>query len=153
MTDKQTKQEMKQMVRLVDVDVNGKMSTRMALNKIKGVSFALSNAICKVLNLDKDKKVGYLSDKEIEEMKDCVKNPQKYKILPWLFNRRNDYDEGEDKHLVSSDLKFQKDMDIKRLKKIKSYSGLRHQKGLPLRGQRTKGHFRKGRALGVKRKK
>ena len=45
-------------------------------------------------------------------------------------------------------------MDLRRLKKIKSNRGLRHQWGLPVRGQRTKSNFRrsKGKAVGVKRK-
>ena len=50
---------------------------------------------------------------------------------------------------------LKKDFDIKRLKKIKSYKGFRHSSKLPLRGQRTKGNFRKNRAksVGIKKKK
>jgi len=54
------------------------------------------------------------------------------------------------------DLKFTKENDIKLLKKVKSYRGMRHALGLPVRGQRTKSNFRrnKGKAsLGVKRAK
>ena len=42
-------------------------------------------------------------------------------------------------------LELQKEFDIKRLKKIKSYRGLRHSTGQPVRGQRTKSHFRTNR--------
>jgi len=69
-----------------------------------------------------------------------------------LFNRRRDFDTGEDLHLIASDLKLRKEFDIKNLKEIKSYRGMRHAFGLPVRGQRTKGHFRKGAAVGVRRK-
>ena len=48
---------------------------------------------------------------------------------------------------------LQNEFDIRRLKKIKSYKGIRHSLGQPVRGQRTKAHFRKGRAVGVKRVK
>jgi len=44
---------------------------------------------------------------------------------------------------------LQTEFDIKRLKKIKSYRGLRHVLGQPVRGQRTRGHFRKNKAVGV----
>jgi small subunit ribosomal protein S13 len=44
---------------------------------------------------------------------------------------------------------LKKEFDIKRLKKIRSYRGLRHATGRPVRGQRTKGHFRSKTSLGV----
>ena len=58
-------------------------------------------------------------------------------------------DSGYDKHTVGPQLKLKKEFDIRRMKKTKSYKGMRHAVGLPVRGQRTKGHFRKGKAVGV----
>ena len=52
-------------------------------------------------------------------------------------------------HLISTDLKLRKEFDIKFMKKIKSYKGMRHASGLPVRGQRTRAHFRTGTSLGV----
>ena len=51
-------------------------------------------------------------------------------------------------------MSFTQDNDIKMLKKIKSYKGIRHSLGLPVRGQRTRSNFRKnkGKVMGVKRK-
>ena len=71
-----------------------------------------------------------------------------------LLNRRHDFTSGEDKHLTGSDLELSKEIDIKRLKKIKNYKGLRHGSKLPLRGQRTKSNFRKNRrkGSGIKKK-
>ena len=55
--------------------------------------------------------------------------------------------------MLTNDLDIQKEFDIKRLKKIKSYRGLRHAQGLPVRGQRTRSHFRKkGGAVSVRKK-
>ena len=73
----------------------------------------------------------------------------------FLLNRRKDFESGLDKHLSSTDLELQRDFDIKRLKKIKSYRGIRHAAGQPVRGQRTKAHFRKnrGKSVGIKSKK
>jgi small subunit ribosomal protein S13 len=74
-----------------------------------------------------------------------------------MKNRQKDFDEGEDKHISASDLRLRKDFDVKRLRKIKAYRGIRHAAGLPVRGQRTKANFRKNRkksgAVGVKKKK
>jgi len=71
-----------------------------------------------------------------------------------MLNRRKDYEDGTDKHIILGDLKFTKDNDIKRMKKIKSNKGYRHAWGLPVRGQRTKSNFRKnkGKVTGVKKK-
>ena len=63
------------------------------------------------------------------------------------------YETGNDGHLLTSDLDFTKDNDIKRMRKIKSYRGNRHTRGLPVRGQRTRGSFRKGKTVGVSKRK
>ena len=70
-----------------------------------------------------------------------------------MLNRQKDFEVGKNKHLVGSDLDLRKEFDIKRLKKIKSYRGLRHLVGLPMRGQRTRSHFRKNRSKGAGIKK
>ena len=135
--------EFKHLVRIVNTDLKGSVPVGHALMKIQGVSFNFSNAICSGISIDKSKKVGDLSEKEIELIDDCIKNPKKYNIPEWMYNRRGDVVSGEDRHVVSSDLKIEKEFDIKRLKKIKSYKGLRHAVGLPVRGPRTRSNFRK----------
>ena len=59
-----------------------------------------------------------------------------------MKNRRLDIETGKTSHLYGADLEITKEFDIKRLKKIKSYKGIRHSFRLPVRGQRTKSHFR-----------
>lgn len=144
---------MRQIVRIINADILGHKQIYYALNKIKGVSYSFSNAICLVMNFDKAKKIGELTDEEVKKIQDIIKNPQKYKIPSFMFNRKKDPETGEDRHIITSDLKLQTEMDIKKLKRIKSYRGIRHAIGLPTRGQRTKGHFRKGKAIGVSKKK
>jgi len=139
------------MIRIANTDLEGKKSIYIALRKIKGVNFMFSNAICNLLNIDKRKKAGVLSEGEIKDIEELILNPLKFP--KWLLNRRKDYDSGEDLHIVGSRLKLRKEFDIKRLKKIKVYRGMRHAFGLPVRGQRTRAHFRKGRAVGVQKKK
>ena len=147
--------DVKYFVRIANTDLVGSKSIYHALRKIKGVSFMFANAICSVTNIEKSKKAGTLSESEIKKIDEVLKNPLKSNLKSWLFNRKKDYDSGENKHLLTSDLDFTKEFDIRRLQKIKSNKGLRHAWGLPLRGQKTKSNFRKNKrkgALGVKRK-
>ena len=65
------------------------------------------------------------------------------------MNRRKDIDTGKNIHIIGSDLSLQKEFDIKRLKKMKCYRGVRHSTGQPVRGQRTRSHFRKNKSVGV----
>ena len=147
-------QELKYFVRIANTDLDGKKSIQSSLTNIKGVSFMLSNAVCKVSGIDRAKKTGYLSDSEAAKIDDVLKDPSKFKIPSWLFNRRGDPEDNADKHLVGSNLTFIQDNDIKMMKKIRSYKGVRHSLGLPVRGQRTRSNFRrnKGKVMGVKRK-
>ena len=53
---------------------------------------------------------------------------------------------------MGAELDMRKDFEIRKMKKIRSYKGVRHIMGQPVRGQRTRAHFRKtGKAVGVKR--
>ena len=146
------KQHEERLVRILSTDIEGKMGIYVGLTKIKGISWSVSNAVCNYLKLAKSKKIGSLTPEELKKLSEFIKE---MKIPNHLLNRRKDFETGEDKHLIGSDLELRKDFDIKRLKKIKSYRGLRHASGLPLRGQRTKSHFRKNRAKsrGIKSKK
>jgi len=138
------------MIRIFSQDIEGKMKVYAGLTKIKGVSWGLSNAVCKILKIDKKRTIGSLNKQEIAQISEFLKN---LKVPSFLTNRRQDFETGEDKHLIGADLDLQKEFDIKRLKKIKSYKGFRHASGLPLRGQRTRSNFRKNRKKGVGIKK
>jgi small subunit ribosomal protein S13 len=70
-----------------------------------------------------------------------------------MLNRKRDPVTGEDKHLAVSELELTHKMDIDLMRKLKSYKGVRHSIGLPVRGQRTRGSFRKGKTVGVSKKK
>jgi small subunit ribosomal protein S13 len=138
-------------VRILSKDIEGRMKVYPGLTQVKGVSWTLSNAVCAILEIDKTKKIGLLTEEEIEKITTFLKNPQ---IPEHLFNRRADFESGEDKHLIGINLELTKEFDVKRLKKIKSYRGFRHMSGLPMRGQRTKSNFRKNRkkGSGIKKK-
>jgi small subunit ribosomal protein S13 len=139
------------LIRIMSKDIEGKIKVYPGLTHIKGVSWTLSNAACKKLKIDKNRKIGNLKEEEIKKIEEFLKRPD---LPKHLFNRQKDFETGESKHLTGTDLDLRKDFDIKRLKKIKSYRGLRHTVGLPMRGQRTKSHFRTNRkkGSGIKKK-
>lgn len=143
--------EEEKLIRIASTDIPGNKSVYAGLTRIKGISWSISNAICRKLNIDKKRKIYTLSEEEIKKILDLINSGQ----LPgWLLNRKKDPETGKDRHLLISELDLQKEFDIKRLKKIKSYKGIRHLLGQPVRGQRTRSHFRrKGPSVGVKRAK
>ncbi len=144
--EKQQKNEAEdKIVRILSKDIEGKTSIYAGLTKIKGVSWSLSNAVCRKLKIDKSKKIGSLTQEEIKKIEVFLKNPD---IPKHLVNRQKDLESGENKHLTGVDLELRKDFDIKKLKQIKSYRGFRHMSGLPMRGQRTKSNFRRNRSKG-----
>ena len=154
-------QDEEKIVRILSKDIEGGMRVYSGLTKVKGISWSLSNAVCKILKIDKNRKIGSLTNEEITKISEFIK-PEKAKLsgagntkIPkHIVNRRADPKTGENKHLIGSDLELQNEFDIKRLKKIKSYRGYRHMAGLPSRGQRTKSNFRKNRSKsgGIKKK-
>jgi small subunit ribosomal protein S13 len=152
---KMEKDEIKYIIRVVNTDLDGKKGTGVALTKIKGIGKGFSNAICTIANIDPLMKAGKLSTEQVNKINSIIANPLEYGFPSWMLNRRNDYESGEDMHLITANLSFIKENDIKRLKKIKSYKGVRHSQKLPVRGQRTKSNFRKnkGKVQGVAKKK
>ncbi len=144
--------EFRHIVRIGEADLHGAKRLLPSLRNIKGISFSLASAVCTVTGIDGSMRVGDLTNEDIKKLEDAVRNPKKYNIPTWALNRRKDLATGEDKHVVGSDLRFQKDQDIKHLKKIKCYKGIRHSLGLPVRGQRTKNNFRHGKTIGVRKK-
>lgn len=154
----QPKKEFRYLVRIANTDLDGNKPIYQALRKIKGVGFMFSNAVCSIAGIDRNKKTGHLSDAEMQKLDEIVKNPLKFHAPVWVLNRRKDYETGKDVHLITATLDFVKDNDVKRMKKIKCYRGMRHAAGLPVRGQRTKSNFRKSKSkgkgsLGVMKKK
>ncbi len=149
---KQQKEEefLESLVRIHGKDIPGNKSIYIGLTYIKGISFSLSNAVCRILKFDKKIKISDLTKKQIEEIEAFLQKPQ---IYDYLKNRRRDYDTGESKHLLTNELDMAKDFDIKRMRQIKSYKGMRHALKQPVRGQRTRSHFRTtGVSVGVKKK-
>ncbi|MFH1399585.1 MAG: 30S ribosomal protein S13 [Candidatus Woesearchaeota archaeon] len=147
--------ELKHVVRIVNTDLKGDRPLEGALTQIKGVGFAFAKSICVTTKIDKNKKVGYLTEDDVSKINAVLKEPLKFGIPVWQLNRKKDYETGSDLHMVGVDLTLKKQDDIKRLQNIRSYRGMRLAWGQPVRGQRTRSNFRanKGKVVGVKRRK
>lgn len=128
------------LIRILAKDLPGDKKIVHGLTMIKGISWNFSKAVCHKLKMDENKKIEDLTPEEIAKITEFVKNPQ---LPDYMLNRRRDFYSGENAHRIGVDLDLQREFDIKRLKKIKSYKGMRHILGQPARGQRTKSHFRK----------
>ena len=149
------KKDFNYIVRIVNADLDGNKPIIQALRKIKGVSFMFANAVCRLTGVDTTQKTGYLNEEDIKKIEEVLKNPLKFNTPFWMLNRKKNPEDGNDKHLLGADLKFTQENDIRFMKKVRSYKGIRHSFGLPVRGQRTKSNFRrnKGKVMGVARSK
>ena len=145
-------QEYRHILRIMGTDMQGTLKTVYALTNIKGLSLSLSNAILKKAGVNPDVRVGFLTETEINKIEDIIKEPTKYNLPNWLFNRRKDAETGKDIHLTSADLMLRTKTDIDQEKAIRSWRGYRHAYGLKVRGQHTKTTGRAGKSLGVKKK-
>lgn len=141
-----------QLIRISNTDIDGNKQVGIGLTKIKGVSAMFANAACAVTGIEETEKIGKLSQESIKKLEDFFNNPLKYDIPTWLLNRRKDPESGADMHLMKSDIKFVQGNDIKVMRILKSYKGVRHAKGLTVRGQRTRSNFRSNKGKGASRK-
>lgn len=144
--------DFKHIVRLAGTDIDGSLKLPYGLDKIKGVGVMLGYAISRVLGIDPEIRIGYLSEAQLEKIEQVMKNPADYGIPGWLVNRRRSPESGKDEHLIGSDLDYRIKEDVEREKRIRSWRGVRHMLGLKVRGQRTRTTGRKGTAVGVFRK-
>ena len=139
-------------MRLAGRDLEGKKAVQMALSDLKGVSFAFARAVAYASGVDPLVKIGTLSDEQVKDIEEVLRDPKAHGIPSWMFDRRADYETGADLHLISPAVEMAVRADIARERRIRSRRGIRHEFGLPVRGQRTRTTGRKGLTVGVKRK-
>lgn len=107
------------MARIAGVNIPVRKRVVVALTYIYGIGDTRAQAICKKAGVTPDTRVQDLTDSEEVAIRDAV----------------NEY-------AVEGDLRREVSMNIKRLRDIGSYRGMRHRRGLPLRGQKTKNNAR-----------
>mmetsp|Transcript_55482 Transcript_55482/g.110206 ORF Transcript_55482/g.110206 Transcript_55482/m.110206 type:complete len:155 (-) Transcript_55482:259-723(-) len=140
-------------LRVLNTNLDGKVKVMFALTSIKGVGRRFANVACKKAEVDLNKRAGELTAEEVERLVTIVQNPRQFKVPDWMLNRKKDTKDGKFSQVVSNTLDMKLRDDLERLKKIRAHRGLRHYWGLRVRGQRTKTTGRKGRTVGVSKKK
>ena len=108
------------MPRVAGVDIPNDKPTRIALRYIYGIGPTLSERICREARLDPQVRAGKLTEEELSRIAAIL---------------------GSD-YVIEGQLRRQVQQDIVRLRDIGCYRGLRHRRGLPVRGQRTKTNAR-----------
>ena len=144
-------QEFRHIVRIAGKDVPGAKKTIIGVGQVKGIGYNFARALLQVLKINPDSNVGFLTESQVVEIENAMRNPSSVNIPSWFLNRRKDMDTGNDFHLITSDVDFNKRNDIEREKGMNSWRGFRHTYGLKVRGQSTRTTGRKGGAVGVKK--
>jgi len=123
------------MARIVGVDIPRNKKIVFSLCYIHGIGMSTALEICKTAKVDTDKRVQELSEKQISSIREVISSLE--------IN-------------VEGELRSFNAMNIKRLKDVGAYRGLRHRRGLPANGQRTKTNARtrkgKKRTIGLGKK-
>ncbi len=115
------------MARLVGIDLPNNKRIEVALTYIYGVGRSRSSQILEKTGIDKDTKVKELTETDLTKLRESLSKMQ-----------------------LEGDLKREVTLNVKRLTEISCYRGVRHRKGLPVRGQRTKTNARTKRG-GIRR--
>ena len=133
--------------------VDGNAKIEHGLTQITGIGRRFAQAIVRVGGIDPNLRIGAISEKELNQIEEIILNPIENGIPNWMVNRPKDLRTGEDLHIIGNKLEITVKRDIDRMKKIKSYKGVRHHLRLKVRGQRTKSTGRHGLVVGVVRRK
>ena len=120
------------MARIKNIELPNEKHVCIGLTAIYGIGRSLAKTICDNAGVPSEKKVKDLTDEEIQKLRKEIDN-----------------------HVVEGDLRREVQMNIKEKMEINSYQGVRHKKGLPVRGQRTNrnARTRKGKGKVVANKK
>ncbi|KAK9067606.1 hypothetical protein SSX86_011717 [Deinandra increscens subsp. villosa] len=146
-------EDFQHILRVQNTNVDGKQKIMFAMTSIKGIGRRFANIVCKKADVDMNKRAGELSNAEIDNLMTIVANPRQFKIPDWFLNRKKDYKDGKYSQVTSNALDMKLRDDLERLKKIRNHRGLRHYWGLRVRGQHTKTTGRRGKTVGVSKKR
>uniref|UniRef100_A0A1I7RMC6 Small ribosomal subunit protein uS13 n=2 Tax=Bursaphelenchus xylophilus TaxID=6326 RepID=A0A1I7RMC6_BURXY len=146
-------QNFQHIIRVLNTNIDGNRKVPFALTAIKGVGRRFSTLCCRKAGVNLNKRAGELSEEELEKVTTVLLNPTQYKIPNWFLNRQKDIKDGKYTQVISTALESKLRDDLERMKKIRLHRGLRHYWGLRVRGQHTKTTGRKGRTVGVSKKK
>lgn len=140
-------------LRVLNTNIDGRRKIAFAITAIKGVGRRYAHVVLRKADIDLTKRAGELTEDEVERVITIMQNPRQYKIPDWFLNRQKDVKDGKYSQVLANGLDNKLREDLERLKKIRAHRGLRHFWGLRVRGQHTKTTGRRGRTVGVSKKK
>jgi len=135
--------DFKYIVRIAGHDLRGEYFVVNALGRIRGVGRRLAHIVCNKAGIPINVRIGFLTNEELEKIDTIINNPLDFDLPAYLVNRPKDVVTGQDIHVHANDLAIALKDDTDRMKKMRSYKGIRHQLGLRVRGQRTRTTGRK----------
>eukprot|EP01064_Diplonema_japonicum_P000756 TRINITY_DN104_c0_g1_i1.p1 TRINITY_DN104_c0_g1~~TRINITY_DN104_c0_g1_i1.p1 ORF type:complete len:154 (+),score=43.92 TRINITY_DN104_c0_g1_i1:72-533(+) len=146
-------EDFQHMLRILNTNCDGKRKVPFAIRGVKGVGRRLAFVACQRAGVDVNRRAGTLSNEEIERVVQVISKPEEFKVPNWFLNRKKDPKDGSSGQMLSNLVDNKLREDLERLKKMRNHRGLRHAWGLRVRGQHTKTTGRRGRTVGVSKKK
>lgn len=145
--------DFKFLVRIGGTDIRGDKQVINGLTEIRGIGNRMADLVLKKAEIPTSTFIGLLNDDQIKKINEIMDDPIKFGVPSWYVNHTKERESGKDIHLIGSNLALYDRNDIDRLKKLRTYRGIKHAAGHKVRGQRTKSTGRGGRSMGVSRKK
>ncbi|XP_075396583.1 small ribosomal subunit protein uS13-like [Tenrec ecaudatus] len=136
-------------LRVLNTNINGRQKIAFAIMAIKGVGRRYAHVVLRKADMDLTKRAGELPEDEVERGTTILQ----YQIPDWFLNRQEGVKDGKYSQVLADGLDNKLREDRERLKKIRVHRGLRHFRGLRVQGQHTKTTGRRGRTVGVSKKK
>lgn len=151
--EKQKNENLRYIVRLANTNLDGTRQAVFALSNIKGLGYRTAEILLKKMNIPKDIKLGEIDEAKIDELKEVIEKRYTEIFPSWTLNHQKDIQTGSDLLKVGPELTVALMDDVNRMRRTRSYRGIRHEKGNKVRGQRTRSNGRKGLAVGVVKKR
>ncbi|XP_050997512.1 40S ribosomal protein S18-like [Acomys russatus] len=141
-------------LRVLNTDIDGRRKIAFAITAIKAVGLRNDHVMLRKADTDLTKRTGELTEEdEVERVITILQSSRQNKIPDWFLNRQKDVKDGKYSQVLANGLDNKLREDLERLKKIRAHRGLRHFWGLRVHGQHTKTTGRRGRTVGVSKKK
>ncbi|MXR19499.1 30S ribosomal protein S13 [Halobacterium bonnevillei] len=146
--EQEADEDIRYFVRIGQTDLDGTKTVERALAELDGVGRRVARVVAEQADVDRTATMGHLDDDAIDSIKTAVSEFAD-NAPAWLTNRQKDFYSGETQHITGNDVNLTRSQDINRMQMIRSYKGIRHERGQKVRGQRTKSTGRTEGTIGV----
>jgi small subunit ribosomal protein S13 len=138
-------------VRVSNTDLDGTRPVALALTGVRGVGLRLAEVTCQLADVKASERIGNLTEPTVESIEAALA-ALPTKLPDWMINHRHEPSDGATLHFIGPDLETSRRDDVNQMKMIRSYRGVRHERGQKVRGQKTRSNGRTGMAAGVLKK-